>query len=328
MMRVVFIPLFFNMNWKGKVIGGSLGSFFGPVGTVVGATVGHWMVDRKQTALTRKEAQRTMVLTAAVLYGIARADTGRTRDEEDAVIQEILTALNNQLNAALDARTRLLLRQDTRQIDNPIERLNAHTTLPHEQRQTLLHCLWRVAVSDGEETREEVAYIRAFIEYMRIPYDQAQTIGRHYSRKIDTDAGPAAARARACKTLSIDLYADEEIIKRAFRTLSMRYHPDRLTQATPEQKAAATQRFAEVKEAYDLLSSTPDAIETLFVLDAHSDSIGAVQPRQVIRCFACKQTIRLPSTHTQIYTSRCPTCQTLLAFNETAQRLRPIWKTN
>lgn len=308
------------MNWKGKVIGGSLGSFFGPVGTVVGATVGHWMVDRKQTVLTRKEAQRTMVLTAAVLYGIARADTGRTRDEEDSVIQEILTALNSQLNAAFDARTRLLLRQDTRQIDNPIERLRAHTPLPHEQCQTMLHWLWRVAVSDGEETREEAAYIRAFIEHMRIPYDQAQTVARHYSRMTDADAGPAAARATACTTLGIDVYANEETIKRAFRTLSMRYHPDRLTHATPEQKAAATQRFADVKEAYDLLSSTPEEIETLFVLNAGDDSIGAVQPRQVIRCFACKQNIRLPSSHAQIYTSRCPTCQTLLAFNETALR--------
>jgi len=308
------------MNWKGKVIGGSLGSIFGPVGTVVGATVGHWMVDRKKGALPRKEAQRTMVLTAAVLYGIARADTGRTRDEEDAVIQEILTTFNNQLNAAFDAQTRLLLRHDTRQIDNPIERLTAHAKLFPEQRYALLHGLWRVAVSDGEENSDEIAYIRAFIELTQFPYDQAQAIARHYSRRVDVNNGPAATRVNACKTLSIDLYANEETIKRAFRTLSMRYHPDRLTHATPEQKAAAAQRFTDVKEAYDLLSSTPDAIETLFVLDAHSDSIGAVQPRQVIRCFACKQTIRLPSTHTQIYTSRCPTCQTLLAFNETALR--------
>jgi DnaJ-class molecular chaperone len=51
------------------------------------------------------------------------------------------------------------------------------------------------------------------------------------------------------KTLSVDKAADAETIKKAYRKLALKYHPDK----NPGDKAAE-ERFKEVSEAYDILS--------------------------------------------------------------------------
>ena len=61
--------------------------------------------------------------------------------------------------------------------------------------------------------------------------------------------------------------ADEEAreIKQAFRRLSLKLHPDK--QRSAEQRSAATIRFAEVREAYDVLSD-PDS-RILYTMHGH-----------------------------------------------------------
>jgi len=61
--------------------------------------------------------------------------------------------------------------------------------------------------------------------------------------------------------------ADEEAreIKQAFRRLSLKLHPDK--QRSAEQRSAATIRFAEVREAYDVLSD-PDS-RILYIMHGH-----------------------------------------------------------
>ena len=61
------------MNWRGKMIGGSIGSFLGPWGTLAGAAVGHVLVDRKEAQTAEKESLRLLAVTAGALYEIGRA---------------------------------------------------------------------------------------------------------------------------------------------------------------------------------------------------------------------------------------------------------------
>lgn len=54
--------------------------------------------------------------------------------------------------------------------------------------------------------------------------------------------------------LGIAKEANEDEIKRAYRKLSMQWHPDRWATGTDEEKKTAEEKFKEISEAYDVLS--------------------------------------------------------------------------
>ena len=87
------------MNWRGKMIGGSIGSFFGPWGTLAGAAAGHLFVDRKGPA-PEMQALRLLAVTAGALCELAGAD-GPFGVKEDQTARAILDELNRSLGAAL-----------------------------------------------------------------------------------------------------------------------------------------------------------------------------------------------------------------------------------
>ena len=54
--------------------------------------------------------------------------------------------------------------------------------------------------------------------------------------------------------LGVEERCSEEDIKRAYRRLALKLHPDKQTDKEDEERQAAEQRFKEVSEAYSLLS--------------------------------------------------------------------------
>jgi DnaJ-domain-containing protein 1 len=77
--------------------------------------------------------------------------------------------------------------------------------------------------------------------------------------------GPAAGRARqscppaamshasACRLLGVTASSSRERVRSAYRRLVSLWHPDRLQQADAELRDLATERMAEINEAYHLL---------------------------------------------------------------------------
>lgn len=59
------------------------------------------------------------------------------------------------------------------------------------------------------------------------------------------------------KTLGVDEYATNEEVKKAYRKLSLNYHPDKQTGKSQEEKDEAATIFMEIKNAYKLLSDDP-----------------------------------------------------------------------
>lgn len=58
----------------------------------------------------------------------------------------------------------------------------------------------------------------------------------------------------ACKLLGVSPPLDEKSLKEAYRALIAQYHPDRVSGLGPELQTLATQKSAEINEAYALLT--------------------------------------------------------------------------
>ena len=62
----------------------------------------------------------------------------------------------------------------------------------------------------------------------------------------------ASTRERHLSALGVAKHADAPTIKKAFKKLALKHHPDR----NPDNVAEATERFKVVNEAYTYLTST------------------------------------------------------------------------
>ena len=56
-----------------------------------------------------------------------------------------------------------------------------------------------------------------------------------------------------CEVLEIEPDATKAEIRRAYRTLANRYHPDKTAHLGPEFQALAEEKFKEIQQAYDIL---------------------------------------------------------------------------
>ena len=78
------------------------------------------------------------------------------------------------------------------------------------------------------------------------------------------------------EVLGVDRNASEADVKKAFRRLAMRYHPDR----NPDQGEEAANRFKEAKRAYEILSD--DQKRAAYDQFGHAGVEGAPAPAHLL----------------------------------------------
>jgi DnaJ like chaperone protein len=236
----------------GKWIGGGLGWALtgGPIGGVLGFALGA-VFDRMTGAgqseppPTREQARRTttggdlalslVVLTAALM----KADGRVTRGELDHVRAFFL----GQFGQA-QAREMLLLLREALKQDVPVHEVceQVRANMPHPARLQLLHYLIGLAHADGTVDRTEREMLQ----------DIAHRLG-----VSDKDLGSLSAMFRtsdphaAYAILEVPHTASDEEVKKAYRRMAMKYHPDRVAQLGEEVQKAAQEKFRKVQEAYE-----------------------------------------------------------------------------
>jgi DnaJ homolog subfamily C member 7 len=107
----------------------------------------------------------------------------------------------------------------------------------------------RAAILVGLERFEEASY-----SYEALCREEPSN--REYRRSL-RDAkqrAKVAQRKDYYKTLGIEKAATKIDVKKAYRKMAMRWHPDRFVEATPEEKKAAEDKFKDIAEAYSVLS--------------------------------------------------------------------------
>lgn len=237
-----------------KWIGGGLGwAFGGPIGMVLGFAVGA-MIDHIQEPEVLEEermgqppppgattsgdlSMSLVVLTAALM----KADGRVTRSELDHVRRFFL-----QQFGTAQARYMLLLLRDVLKQDIPVHQvaMQIRRHMPHAARLQLMHYLIGLAHADGQIPPPELQLLR------RIAHDMGVS---------EKDLGSLSAMFRttepgaAYKILEIDPKVSDEEVKKAYRRMAMKYHPDKVAQLGEEVQKAAAEKFRKVQEAYEAI---------------------------------------------------------------------------
>lgn len=144
--------------------------------------------------------------------------------------------------------------------------------LSEEDREMLLYMLVEMSVSDGAVTSKEFAIledlgkrigfstrqIQGMIAAQRQKQarEEAQSRQRdHKRREAYTSVPSASKREQAAEIFGISPLASPAEIKKTYRILVKKYHPDRFANQSETAVKVAHERFIEIQEAYESLSS-------------------------------------------------------------------------
>ena len=240
------------MNFS-KWIGAALGwSFGGPIGAILGLALGS-LVDgmsgsNTSTVYTNNPQQRpetqpgdfevSLLILASI---VIKADGKQDQRELDFVRNQFVGMYGKErANHAFRLFKEINKQENisTRQVC-----LQIKSMMQHASRLQLLHFLFGIAKADGLVTDDEEHQINTIASYLGISHNDYQSIKAMFYNSSDS----------AYKILEIDKTATNDAIKKAYRTMAKKYHPDKVIHLGKEHQKGAEEKFKQVQDAYEQL---------------------------------------------------------------------------
>ena len=229
-------------KWVGLGLGWALG---GPIGGILGLAVGS-IFDSGTTATAGRPrdiqgrtlrgdyAASLLVLIAAVM----KADGRVMKSELDYVKRYFTTRFGEDTASEAVIMLRDILKQEI-PLRDVTQQLSQR--LDYSYRLEMLHFLFGIAASDGSVSDAENAVIQRIAGFMNITDSDFQSIHAMFVSQSDA----------SYKILEIDPTASDDEVKKAYRRMAMKYHPDKVSHLGEDFKQVAHEKFKKVQAAYD-----------------------------------------------------------------------------
>ena len=224
-------------------------SFGGPLGGIIGYALGG-LFSSNRPRIIRTEVNETfgdteqkrdfsvtlLVLSAAVM----KADGTVKRSELDYVKRFFLQNFGQNQAEKYIKMLREILEQDYNiyEVSQQVGRY-----MDYSSRLQLLHYLFGIADADGFVSPEELSVINTISDYMGITNSDFKSVKAMFIKETDS----------AYKILGIEPTATDEEVKRAYREMAKKNHPDLVSSLGDEVRSAAEKKFQEINAAYEVI---------------------------------------------------------------------------
>jgi len=233
------------MGMFGKWLGGGLGFVMGgPIGGLLGFLVGS-VIDSTtvQTSSYTPGTARTtqgdfgmslLVLVAAVM----KADGKVVKSELDYVKQFFVRQFGQE-----SAREATLMLKDIIKQNIPVKDVcqQISRNMDYSSRLQLLHLLFNVSLADRTIHPSEIEILESISGYLGVTSTDFLSIKNMFIPETDS----------SYKILEIERTASNDDVKKAYRRMAMKYHPDKVAHLGDEFKRTADEKFKMVNEAYN-----------------------------------------------------------------------------
>ena len=226
----------------GAIIGLALGSVVDSIGNVQVSTYGEPRTRRKRTYQRPQTQSGDFEVSLLILSSIViKADGKQDQRELDFVRQHFVSMYGKErANHAFKLFKNISSQPNisTRQVCLQIKQM-----MDHPSRLQLLHFLFGIAKADGLVTDSEVRQIYTIAGYLGISARDFDSIKAMFYSDSEN----------AYKILEITKTATASEIKKAYRRMAKKYHPDKVIHLGEEHQKGAKEKFRQVQEAYEQL---------------------------------------------------------------------------
>lgn len=246
-------------KWLGAGLGFTLG---GPIGAIIGFGLGSFVDEfkiedlsedkknYKRRSLRSKKSTNTQSgdfeISLLVLASIViKSDNKIDQRELNFVRSHFLSMYGKErANNAFRLFKEIVKKQvSARQV---CIQIRAH--MSHASRLQLLHFLFGIAKADNHVTQHEVEEIKKIAGYLYInQYDFESIKAMFYD-----------VSENAYKILEIDKSATNDQVKKAYRRMVKKYHPDKLLDLGEEHLKGAKDKFQSIQDAYEQIKKERD----------------------------------------------------------------------
>jgi DnaJ like chaperone protein len=113
--------------------------------------------------------------------------------------------------------------------------------MDYSSRLQLMHILFNISLSDSTIHPSEIEIIEKISSYLGVASGDFLSIKNMFIPETDS----------SYKILEVDPSATNDEIKKAYRKMAMKYHPDKVSHLGEDFRKSADEKFAMVNEAYE-----------------------------------------------------------------------------
>jgi len=228
-------------KWIGAGLGWTIG---GPIGALVGFAFGS-LVDAsniekfentKIDTTTGDFVVSFLVLIAAVM----KADRRVVHSELTYVKQYLVKAFGEEEALEMIRILRDILKQDI-----PLKEVTQQIKgrMDYPSRLQLIHLIYGISQADGNISTTELTLVEQIAHDLGLSAVDIISVKNMYFKSVDW----------AYRVLEIDPGSDSEEIKKAYRQLALKNHPDKVAYLGEEIRKKAQEKFQKVSEAYEAI---------------------------------------------------------------------------
>lgn len=246
-------------KWTGTLIGGGIGWVLaGPIGALIGASIGNMFNTDKTRSYqrtysdqgyqnyqsTQQRSQRPatkpgdFAVSMLVLFAYVTKADKKIMSAEIQYVKKYLI----QKFGAKNAQEMMFLYKDILDKDYNIQQMcqqiNYH--LDHYSKLEMLHILFGVANADKQILDSELQAISMISGYLGIGAGEYQQILAIFVKKDN----------QSYNILGVSKNATNDEVKKAYRELAVKYHPDKVATLGEEFQKVAEEKFKAINGAY------------------------------------------------------------------------------
>ena len=214
------------MSFNKKLLWGGLGWVVaGPIGAILGYAYGSMNAEPKienfgsvsGRGYTPKTRHGDFVISVLVLLAKVMKADGKLLKSELDYVKNFL----KQQFGVLQARELMMVFKDILDQEYPLRDVcrQIQRSMDHPSRLELIHILYGLSAADGDVHEKEVQVIQAIANYLNINKNDYESIKATFAND----------KGAPYRILEIDESANEKEVKKAFRKMANKYHPDKVS---------------------------------------------------------------------------------------------------
>ena len=209
-------------------------AFFRLPGAFVGFFIGSFLSPKVQK-ISSKDFEINLLALASL---VIKADGKVTQNELDFVRRYFITAYGkNRANEVFK-----IFNQNVKNKGISVSKISRlfNLALNYESRLQVIHFLFGIAKADGNISELEIKKLLEFSNLFKLSYADFLSIKAMFIQESDN----------AYKILEVDKTATNDEIKKSYRDLAKKHHPDKVQHLGDAYVKAAQDKFQQIQKAY------------------------------------------------------------------------------